>query len=147
LTWLRRAKETDAASIARLHRRVVRECLPYLPDLHTTEEDLSFFSSHFLPNHEVWVWDQGGIAGYCGFRDGWVAHLYVSAEHQRKGIGSALLRKAKEGYPQLRLWVFQRNEPAITFYERRGFNLVEQTDGTGNEEHEPDALYQWSRDS
>jgi hypothetical protein len=39
--------------------------------------------------------------------------------------------------------VFQRNERARTFYERRGCHVVELTDGSGNEEREPDALYEW----
>ena len=43
------------------------------------------------------------------------------------------------------LKLLNNNEWTIERFGR--FNLVEQTDGTGNEEHEPDALYQWSRDS
>jgi hypothetical protein len=39
--------------------------------------------------------------------------------------------------------VFQRNEDARRFYERQGCVLVELTDGAGNEEREPDALYAW----
>jgi len=31
------------------------------------------------------------------------------------------------------------------FYEARGFALVRETDGSGNEEKEPDALYLWTR--
>jgi hypothetical protein len=30
---------------------------------------------------------------------------------------------------------------ARRFYEARGFALIQETDGTGNEEKEPDALY------
>ena len=45
----------------------------------------------------------------------------------------------------LRLWVFQKNTPAIRFYTRRGFGRVELTNGSGNEVHEPDALYEWRR--
>jgi hypothetical protein len=29
------------------------------------------------------------------------------------------------------------------FYEARGMRLVETTDGSGNEEKEPDAVYEW----
>jgi hypothetical protein len=43
----------------------------------------------------------------------------------------------------LHLWTFQRNAQARRFYEARGFALVEETDGAGNEEKEPDALYLW----
>ena len=42
-------------------------------------------------------------------------------------------------------WVFQKNMPAIRFYTRRGFHLVELSDRSGNEEREPDALYEWRR--
>jgi hypothetical protein len=49
------------------------------------------------------------------------------------------------GQSHLRLWVFQKNTPAIRFYTCRGFRLVELSDGSGNEEREPDALYQWRR--
>jgi len=40
---------------------------------------------------------------------------------------------------------FQKNMPGVRFYTRRGFHRVELSDGSGNEELEPDALYQWRR--
>jgi hypothetical protein len=46
----------------------------------------------------------------------------------------------------LHLWVFQKNIGARRFYERRGFRAIKETDGTGNEEREPDALVEWRRD-
>ena len=42
-----------------------------------------------------------------------------------------------------RLWVFLENVPARRFYERHGLRLIEQTDGSRNEEQTPDALYEW----
>ena len=39
--------------------------------------------------------------------------------------------------------MFQKNEGARRFYERHGFRLVRLTDGDGNMEKEPDALYEW----
>ena len=44
------------------------------------------------------------------------------------------------GAEGLQLWVFQRNVGARRFYERHGFTLTELTDGSRNEEREPDAL-------
>ncbi len=41
------------------------------------------------------------------------------------------------------LWVFQQNDGARRFYERHGLRLVRETDGSGNEERTPDALYEW----
>jgi hypothetical protein len=43
------------------------------------------------------------------------------------------------------LWTFQRNAPARRFYEKEGFVAVRETDGSGNEEREPDVLYLWKR--
>jgi hypothetical protein len=44
----------------------------------------------------------------------------------------------------MRLYAFQRNTRARSFYERRGFVAVAFGDGSGNEEGEPDVLYQWT---
>jgi putative acetyltransferase len=142
---LRQAVPQDASAIALLHRKVMKAALPYLPDLHTAEEDQSFFAEYFLPQNEVWVWEDDGIVGYCGFQDDWLNHLYVDLARHRQGIGSALLNVAKAKSDQLNLWAFQRNVAAIAFYERNGFVLAETTDGQGNEEKEPDARYVWRK--
>lgn len=44
----------------------------------------------------------------------------------------------------LDLHVFQQNTGARRFYERHGFVLVEERDGSGNEEKLPDAHYRWT---
>jgi ribosomal protein S18 acetylase RimI-like enzyme len=73
-----------------------------------------------------------------------VEHLYVRPDLLRRGIGGALLQRAKERLPSgFRLWVFQQNVSARRFYERHGLRLVEETDGRRNEERTPDALYEW----
>ena len=43
-----------------------------------------------------------------------------------------------------RFWVFQRNERARAFYERRGCRPVEFTDGAGNDERQPEFSYEWA---
>jgi hypothetical protein len=45
---------------------------------------------------------------------------------------------------QLQLWTFQRNTNAIRCYRARGFQVVRETDGSGNEEREPDVLMGWT---
>jgi len=119
--------------------------MPYLPALHTPEDDRVFFREQIFRKCDVWVAERGEIVGYCAFRDGWVDHLYVHPSAHGGGLGSALLKKAMDAYPALKLWVFQRNHAAIRFYEAKGFELVKKTDGRDNQEHEPDALYAWSK--
>lgn len=142
---IRQAIPADADEVARLHRAVRAECLPYLPRLHTPDEDLWFFRERVFPSSIVWVDGTETISGFCALRENWIDHLYVAPAVHGQGLGSALLDKATAAQPFLRLWVFQRNTPAIRFYEARGFRLVEQTDGSGNEEREPDVLYEWRR--
>ena len=142
---IRRTNAQDAEAVARLHRHVQRASLPFLPDLHTPDEDLQFFRDTVFAQCEVWVAGEGAIGGFIAFRAGWVDHLYVRPERQREGIGTALLARAMQTQPLLRLWTFQRNEAAIRFYVARGFREIERTDGARNEEREPDILFEWMR--
>lgn len=141
---VRRAGAADAEALARLHRLTMRVSLPYLPELHTPQEDLRYFADKLLPDNEVWLAEEGGVAlGYIAFHPGWIAHLYVHPDHQGRGIGPRLLERALADSVERRLWTFQRNARARTFYEARGFELERLTDGADNEEREPDALYLW----
>ena len=91
------------------------------------------------------AFDGDRLTGLIAFRDDWIEQLYVLPEAQGQGVGTALLDVAKRAVARLQLWTFQRNAQARRFYEARGFVVVEQTDGTGNEEKEPDARYLWTR--
>lgn len=141
---LRRATAEDAAAVAVIHRQALRVSLPFLPELHTAEEDLGFMRDRLLTQNEVWVAEtDGAAAGYVAFHPGWIEHLYVHPDHQSKGLGPALLAKAMADGTERRLWTFQQNTRARAFYEARGFVAEEFTDGMGNEEKTPDVRYVW----
>jgi GNAT superfamily N-acetyltransferase len=99
-----------------------------------------------LPNAVVWVAEMAAeLAGYMALKGTDVEHLYVAPRWQSCGVGSVLLSKAKELSPgRLQLYTFQRNARARAFYEARGFVAVAFSDGAGNEEEEPDVLYEWT---
>jgi putative acetyltransferase len=140
---IRRASADDIATIARLFRAVQQADLPYLPQLHTPEEDLWFFRHRVFAECEAWV--AGSPDAFIAFREGFVDHLYVRGTHQRRGLGTALLAQAMRTHSPLRLWAFQKNAVAIRFYAARGFREIERTDGSRNEEREPDILFEWRR--
>lgn len=98
-----------------------------------------------LAEQEAWVAEvDGTIAGMLVLRGDSVDHLYIRPGAQRRGIGARLLQHAKRQRPHgLRLYTFEANEPARDFYEKHGFKAIAFGDGTGNEEGEPDVLYEW----
>jgi putative acetyltransferase len=76
---LRRAVLCDMDAVARLHRHVRRTCLPYLPDLHSPEEDLTFFYEEVFPRSAIWLGESGDeVAGFAAVREDWLDHLYVA---------------------------------------------------------------------
>jgi DNA-binding MarR family transcriptional regulator/ribosomal protein S18 acetylase RimI-like enzyme len=120
--------------------------LTFLPKLHTDDETRAFVANLVMPRQDVVVAeDASGIVGFIAMADGdTVEHLYVDPAHQRAGVGTALLVEAKRRMPAgFRLWVFQANEAARRFYEKHGLHVIRLTDGSGNEEKTPDALYEW----
>jgi putative acetyltransferase len=133
--------EMDQAAI--VHRAAFDAGLPWLAGHHTPAEDRAYFRDRVFVDCEVWGATGEAVMGFIAFRDLWIDQLYVLPHAQGQGIGDALLRVAQAGSVCLQLWTFQRNAAARRFYERRGFVAVEETDGSRNEEHEPDVLYRW----
>ena len=141
---VRLATPEDADAVAVVFIASFRS-LTFLPELHTDEETRAHIAT-VVARDEVWVAvDDGRIVGMAALSGGQLDAFYVHPDAQGRGAGSALLAKAKERRPDgFTFWVFQQNEHARRFYERRGCRAVMLTDGSGNEEKTPDALYEWS---
>jgi GNAT superfamily N-acetyltransferase len=140
---LRRGEPDDVAPVARIMRSTY-DRMPYIPRLHTPEEDLAYIAGVFA-EHEAWVAEDGSVVfGFAILSADQLLQIHVDPAEQNKGIGSRLVAQAKKRRPGgFSLWVFQKNEGARRFYERHGLELVRVTDGEGNEEREPDAQYEW----
>ncbi|WP_421726281.1 GNAT family N-acetyltransferase [Bauldia sp.] len=142
---IRRLSLSDMDRAAIVLRTAFDDALPWLSGLHTPEEDRAFFRNRVFVDDEVWGAIDGEIIGIIAFREGWIDQLYVLPGRQREGVGEKLLQVAKSTWPSLKLWTFQKNRAARDFYEKHGFAPEEMTDGSGNEEREPDVLYAWRR--
>jgi len=145
---IRRARDEEIEPLTRLFIRARNE-MDYLPRV--PDEAAVPIAARLREHEEVWVAEENGrLLGFLGIEHSTnldapvLEKIYVDPAEQNRGVGSALLDKAKELRPsELYLWVFQKN-PARRLYERHGFELVELTDGADNMEREPDALYRWN---
>ena len=145
---IRRARDEEIEPLTRLFIRARNE-MDYLPRV--PDEAAVPIAARLREHEEVWVAEENGrLLGFLGIEHSTnldapvLEKIYVDPAEQNRGVGSALLAKAKELRPsELYLWVFQKN-PARRLYERSGFELVKLTDGAENMEREPDALYRWN---
>jgi len=144
---LRGGRPGDGVAVAGVFGAARAE-MRYLPQLHTPEEHVGFFSGVVLRTSRVTVAEvEGEAVAFSAVRDGWLDHLYVVPALQGRGIGGALLARAMGENPGgLSLWVFAANHRAIAFYGRAGFVEVLRTDGSGNEERQPDVRMRWPGD-
>lgn len=115
-----------------------------LQQKHTLAEARDFFKNKVLPACQVLVAAHAAqLAGMLALQAPWIRHLAVFPEHQRKGVGTALLLQARELSPrELRLFTFQRNEAARAFYDKHGFTVVA-LGVSPAPELEPDVEYRW----
>jgi putative acetyltransferase len=111
---------------------------------HTLQGARSFFRDHILSSCVVWVAEEWGVpVGMLAQEVPWIRQLAVFPERQRRGVGTVLLRKARDCSPaELRLFTFQRNEKARAFYEKHGFTIVA-FGVSPAPELEPDVEYRW----
>jgi putative acetyltransferase len=145
---IRPAREEEIEQLTRLFIRARNE-MDYLPSV--PAEAAVPIAARIREHEEVWVAEEDDcVLGFLAIEHSTnleapvLEKLYVEPAEQNRGVGSALLEKAKELRPdELYLWVFQNN-PARRLYERNGFVLVKLTDGADNMEREPDALYRWN---
>jgi ribosomal protein S18 acetylase RimI-like enzyme len=69
------------------------------------------------------------MAGYDGHR-GWLHAVAVRQSHRRRGIGTALVRRAEQGLKaigcaKINLQVRATNDTVVSFYERLGYAIEE----------------------
>ena len=141
---LRRAAPEDAPAVAELFLDSFHATYEF-PLAHTDDEVRGWVRDHLIPEAETWVAiDDERAVALLVVAPGWIEQLYVEPTRLGQGIGSRLVDLAKTRSPDgLTLWTFQVNERARRFYERHGFVAVELTDGSGNEERQPDVRYEW----
>jgi GNAT superfamily N-acetyltransferase len=139
---IRRAGPGDAEAAVHIFRESRAEAMPWLPVLHTEEEDLNWFRGTLAG--EAYVFEEDGVVlGYAVLQGDELHDLYVVPESQRRGVGSALFARVREARPDgFHFWAFRDNIRARRFYDARGCRVIGASDGD-NEEGMPDVQYEW----
>ena len=112
---------------------------------HTLADARRFFRNQLLATCTVLVATRSGeMLGMLALQETWIRHFTIFPEHQRQGVGTMLLDKAREMSPaELRLFTFQRNVSARAFYDKHGFEIVALGISPAPES-EPDVEYRWT---
>jgi GNAT superfamily N-acetyltransferase len=146
---LRPATLDDADSVATVFLRSRKELVAFAPLAHVDDDVRGWIARRLIPagRTTVAVVD-GAIVGFVSVSPArecsWITQLYLHPGWIGRGIGTRLLELVLKELPwPIRLYTFQANQRARTFYERRGFEAIAFTDGANNEEKCPDVLYEW----
>lgn len=91
-----------------------------------------------LPQAEVYVYEKNReIVGFVGLMDHYIAGIFVQDPHRSHGIGQQLLDHVKRLKSRLTLHVYQKNQDAVRFYLREGFQIQSESiqEDTGEREY------------
>jgi GNAT superfamily N-acetyltransferase len=119
------------------------EATPYIPPLHTRDEDRQFMQKVINAQDVLVAETADEVQGFIARDQTEIGQFYLAPSARGQGTGTALIAKMKTRSDQLWLWCFQANTRARRFYERQGFVADHMTDGVGNEENLPDIRYVW----
>lgn len=134
---IRRLQKTDIDAVAQIWLTSNREAHDFVP--------AEYWESNFTPvkemllQAEVYVCgdeESNEIRGFIGLEDEYIAGVFVRKKDRSKGTGKALLDYVKEIKKKLTLHVYVKNEKAVRFYQREGFQILKKMtdDATGEEE-------------
>ncbi len=124
---LRELRADDLDAISRVHWRACRIAYRFMSWSYSEDEVRRWYAGKL----REWDWGQVACAGesVIGFSATIGAHLdqlFVDPDHQRAGVGGALLAALLErGLRPATLNVFALNAPARALYERFGFRQVD----------------------
>ena len=77
-----------------------------------------------LPQSTVYVYEKNGsVQGFIGLTEHHIEGIFVEESMRGKGIGTQLLNHAKQLCSSLTLQVYEKNQSALRFYFKEGFQI------------------------
>lgn len=134
---IRKLQKTDIDTVSQIWLDANRDAHDFIP--------AEYWENNFLPvkkmllQAEVYVYmdeRKNRIEGFVGLDQEYIAGIFVRKEARSGGIGKALLDFVKEKKQELTLNVYRKNERAVRFYEREGFQITDRTVDKSTDEKE-----------
>lgn len=98
-----------------------------------------------MPQAKLLIWkSENQITGFMGLLENYVAGIFVDETFRSQGIGKQLLDKGKAIRDELALHVYAKNESALRFYRREGFQVCKKQ--TDEETGETEYLMKWRKE-
>ncbi|MDV7021832.1 GNAT family N-acetyltransferase [Atlantibacter subterraneus] len=120
---LRPWQEADRPFLRTIYLHARREAWPWLD---ASQWQLEDFDAATL-GETIWVAEQDGHrVGFASLleNDNFLHNLFIDPQYQGSGAGSALLQKAQENFTSTgALKCLVKNEPAVRFYQRHGWEI------------------------
>lgn len=73
----------------------------------------------------IWLYDDEFVKGMIHIEGKWIKELYVDCFFQNQGIGAMLIDFAIQKFDARWLFVLEKNDKAIRFYQNHGFLLTQ----------------------
>lgn len=123
---IRKATNTDFPELADIYHDASLIAHPFM-DPEFIARDRRRVRDDLLPLSKSYVFENNGkIMGFISLSDTHINGLFVKVEHQREGIGTALIDYAKERHSTLELCCFVDNYSAQRFYHAQDFEVTDE---------------------
>ena len=114
----------DLGQVVDVWHEASKQAHPFLDEAFLSREQ-GEIAERWLPLAETLVYELNEqVVGFVALIDNEVGGLFVAPDHQSKGIGRALLNRARVTRPFLELDVFEANAVGRRFYDTYGFEVV-----------------------
>ena len=121
---IRKYQAQDLQAVIDIWYRASLIAHPFLDEAFLQAERQEIMEKH-MPSVETWIYEkEGRIVGFIALLDCEVGAIFVDPQHQRQGIGRALMDHARDLRGNLELDVFKENRIGRAFYDRYGFKVI-----------------------
>ena len=139
---IRKMKNVDINRVADIWLKTNLKAHYFIPEQYWTSN--YELVKEMLLQAEVYVYEDNKIIqGFVGLSNEYIEGIFVSEAMQSQGIGKILLNYVKDIRSKLLLNVYQKNIPAISFYQREGFEI--QYSGMDEATGEKDYVMVWQQ--